>query len=86
MLGVGANCHPAYPFCIRGCRQRKKAERKMMKTAVLFLVLAFIAGVFGVSGASASAGGVAKALCLVFLILFGVMVFLRLYRGRRPSL
>lgn len=52
----------------------------MLHYAVVFLVIALIAAVFGFGGIAASAVGIAKILFVVFLIL-AVVTFL--FGGRR---
>jgi len=51
----------------------------MLHYAVVFLVIALIAGLFGFGIIASTAAGVAKILFLVFLVLFLVT----LLRGRR---
>jgi uncharacterized membrane protein YtjA (UPF0391 family) len=50
-------------------------ERTMLHYAVVFLVIALIAAVFGFGGIAASAVGIAKVLFVVFLIM-AVVAFL----------
>jgi len=59
---------------------RSSARRNiMLHYAVVFLVIALIAGLFGFGIIASTAAGVAKILFLVFLVLFLVT----LLRGRR---
>lgn len=53
----------------------------MLRWALIFLVVALIAAVFGFGGIAAAATDIAKILFFVFLILFVVMLIL----GRRPA-
>lgn len=48
----------------------------MIELAVVFLVLALVAGLFGFGGFAAAFAGVAKFLLVVFLILFLVALLL----------
>ncbi len=52
----------------------------MLRWAILFFVLAIIAGVFGFGGVATASAGIAKTLFVVFLIIF--VVTLVLGRGR----
>ena len=51
----------------------------MLRWAILFLIVAIIAGVFGFGGIAATATGIARLLFLVFMVLF----VLALIAGRR---
>ena len=44
----------------------------MLRWALLFLVVAIVAGIFGFAGVMVAAAGVAKLLFYVFLVLFVV--------------
>jgi uncharacterized membrane protein YtjA (UPF0391 family) len=60
------------------------AERRfaMLRYAVIFLIIAILAGVFGFTGIAGDAAWIAKILLVVFVILFVVSLIL----GRRgPS-
>ena len=52
----------------------------MLHYAVVFLVVALIAAVFGFGGIAASAVGIAKVLFVVFLIMAVVTFLLGLFR------
>jgi uncharacterized membrane protein YtjA (UPF0391 family) len=45
-----------------------REEKKMLHYAVVFFVIALIAGVLGFTGIAASAAGIAKILFVVFLV------------------
>ncbi len=51
----------------------------MISWAITFLIIAIIAGVLGFAGIMTTAVGIAKILCLVFLVLFVVSLIM----GRR---
>ena len=55
----------------------------MLRWAIMFAILALIAGVLGFGGLAGDFEGIAKILLLVFLVLF-VVAFV-MGRGRRPS-
>lgn len=57
----------------------------MLHYAVVFLVLALIAGVLGFGGVAAISIEMAKVLFVVFLILFLISAVFG-YRGRKPKL
>ncbi len=54
----------------------------MLHYAVVFLVIALIAAVFGFGGIAASAVGIAKVLFVVFLILAVASFLFGVLRGR----
>jgi uncharacterized membrane protein YtjA (UPF0391 family) len=53
----------------------------MLRWAILFLIVAIIAGVFGFGGISAAATDIARLLFVVFLVLFVIA----LVAGRRVT-
>jgi uncharacterized membrane protein YtjA (UPF0391 family) len=53
-------------------------EIKMLSYAITFFIIALIAGVFGFWGVAGLAAGIAKVLCLVFVVL---MIISLLRRG-----
>jgi uncharacterized membrane protein YtjA (UPF0391 family) len=55
----------------------------MLRWALLFLVIALVAGLFGFTSVAGTAYGAAKILFVVFLILFVVSAIFGY--GRRPS-
>ena len=50
----------------------------MLKLALFFFIVSIIAGVFGFTGISVAAAGIAKVLFFVFLIAFVVLLVLGL--------
>jgi uncharacterized membrane protein YtjA (UPF0391 family) len=54
---------------LRNCAAPAREEYAMLHYAVVFLVIALIAAVFGFGGIAASAAGIAQILFVVFLIL-----------------
>jgi uncharacterized membrane protein YtjA (UPF0391 family) len=48
----------------------QKEKSSMLYWAVIFLVVAIIAGIFGFGGISQAATGIAKILFLIFIVLF----------------
>lgn len=54
----------------------------MLRWAIVFLVVAIIAAIFGFGGIAATATGIAKILFWVFLVLF--LVSFVLGRGKSP--
>ncbi|WP_418235877.1 DUF1328 family protein [Cupriavidus malaysiensis] len=47
-------------------------EATMRKRALVFALASLLAGLLGSSGIAAGAAGIAKLLCLIFLVLFAV--------------
>lgn len=56
----------------------------MLGWAILFLVLALIAGALGFGGVAMISANIAQVLFVVFLILFAVALVADAVRGRRP--
>ena len=54
----------------------------MLNYAVIFLVIALVAALFGFTGIAASAVGIAKILFVVFLVLFAVSLIFGLMRRK----
>jgi uncharacterized membrane protein YtjA (UPF0391 family) len=72
------------------CRRRiafllVKGGVPMLRWAILFLIVAIIAGVFGFGGIAAAATDIARLLFVVFLFLF-VIALLMGRRGASPPL
>jgi uncharacterized membrane protein YtjA (UPF0391 family) len=57
----------------------------MLSWALVFLVIAIIAALFGFGGIATASAGIAKILFFVFLIGFIVALIAGLVAGRRPS-
>lgn len=58
----------------------------MLEWALIFLVIAIVAGGLGFGGISTSATGIAQVLFGLFLMLFLVSLVVHLLRGRSPPL
>jgi uncharacterized membrane protein YtjA (UPF0391 family) len=56
--------------------------KKMLYYAVVFLIIAVVAALFGFTGIAASAVGIAKILFFVFLLLFVVSLIVGLMRRK----
>ena len=54
----------------------------MLRWALIFLVVALMAGVLGFGGIAGASMGIAKILFFVFLVLFVVSLIMHLVRGR----
>jgi uncharacterized membrane protein YtjA (UPF0391 family) len=54
----------------------------MLKWAVVFLLIAIVAGVFGFTGVEEASATIAKVLFGIFLVLFLGAVFIGLFIGR----
>ena len=55
----------------------------MLKWAVIFLIIALIAAVFGFTDIAAASADIAKILFTIFLVLFLAAVFIGLVVGNR---
>jgi uncharacterized membrane protein YtjA (UPF0391 family) len=56
----------------------------MLYWALLFFIVAIIAGVFGFGGISAAASGIAKLLFILFLVMFAASLIIYAVRGSAP--
>lgn len=57
----------------------------MLYWALVFLVIAVIAAIFGFGGIAVAAAGIAKILFWIFVILFAISFLVSLARGRPGS-
>lgn len=57
----------------------------MLRWAFTFLIVALIAGAFGLTGVEGAAAGIAKGLFVAFLVLFGVTAIAGIAAGRKLS-
>jgi uncharacterized membrane protein YtjA (UPF0391 family) len=64
-----------------GLAGERAAEGQMLKLALFFLIVSIIAGVFGFTGISAAAAGIAKVLFFIFIIASVVLLVLGLVVG-----
>jgi uncharacterized membrane protein YtjA (UPF0391 family) len=55
-----------------------KEEDAMLRWALIFLVVAIVAGIFGFAGIMVAAAGIAKLLFYLFLVLFLVSLLMGL--------
>jgi uncharacterized membrane protein YtjA (UPF0391 family) len=53
----------------------------MLKWALIFFVISLIAGVFGFTGISAAAGGIARILFFIAVVIFLIFVVLAFMAG-----
>jgi uncharacterized membrane protein YtjA (UPF0391 family) len=75
-------CRRSPPPDRPACLPDHKKENEMLHYAVVFFIIALIAGALGFFGIAGTAAGIAKILFLIFLVLFVVS----LVAGRRPSI
>jgi uncharacterized membrane protein YtjA (UPF0391 family) len=66
-------------------RVSKRGAFPMLYWAIVFFIVAIIAGVFGFFGIATAAAGIAKFLFLLFAVLFVLSLILGM-RGRTPPL
>lgn len=64
----------------------KKGTAAMLRYALMFLVLALIAGFLGLGGVAAVSVEIAKILFMVFLALFVVALVVGLVRGKASKI
>ena len=58
----------------------------MLSWALVFLVVALIAGALGFTGIYLAAAGIAKILFFIFVVLFVISLIMHLVRGRGSSI
>jgi uncharacterized membrane protein YtjA (UPF0391 family) len=59
----------------------------MLRWTLIFLIISLVAGVLGFGGISADAGGIARILFFIFIVLFVVsLLFGLMSGGRRPPM
>ncbi len=56
----------------------------MLGWALIFLVIAIIAAIFGFGGIAGTAAGIAQVLFYIFIAIFVISLLFGLARGRRP--
>lgn len=59
----------------------KRRGDDMLRYALIFLVIAIIAGIFGFGGIAAASAGIARILFGIFIVLFLVGLIMHLSRG-----
>jgi uncharacterized membrane protein YtjA (UPF0391 family) len=74
-------CGFRLPDMEKQLRARQRRCEDMLHYALIFLVIALIAAVFGFGGIAAASAGIAKILFFLFLILFIVSLLV----GRRAA-
>src|SRR5690242_6774885 len=75
-----------YPPAVKPDGARPVPERSfpMLGWALVFLVVALIAGLFGFTGLAVASAGIAQILFYIFVVLFVVSSLVYLIRGRAP--
>jgi uncharacterized membrane protein YtjA (UPF0391 family) len=61
-------------------------ETVMLYWALVFFIVAIIAGFFGFGGIASASAGIAQILFFIFLVLLVVSLIMHLVRGRRGSM
>ncbi|TCM76373.1 uncharacterized membrane protein YtjA (UPF0391 family) [Rhodovulum steppense] len=56
---------------------------KMLQWALIFLLLALVAGLFGFGGIAMASAGIAQTLFFIFILLFVGAVVMSVMRGRK---
>jgi uncharacterized membrane protein YtjA (UPF0391 family) len=68
----------------RSAGRRPKGDDDMLNWALMFLLVALLAAVFGFTGIAVAAAGIAKLLFFLFLVLFLASLILGLANRARP--
>jgi uncharacterized membrane protein YtjA (UPF0391 family) len=77
--GTNASSAAFRPWDTRSQEVRRVCEKRAMLTwAIIFLILALIAGAFGFTDLAKGAAAIAKVLFFIFLALFVILVALSL--------
>lgn len=58
----------------------------MLYWAVVFLIIAIVAAIFGFGGIAVAATGIAKLLFFIFIVIFLITLIFGFSRRRRPPL
>ncbi|HEY1798891.1 MAG TPA: DUF1328 domain-containing protein [Stellaceae bacterium] len=58
----------------------------MLYWAVVFLIIAIVAAIFGFGGIAVAATGIAKVLFFIFIVIFLISLIFGLSRRRRPPI
>lgn len=58
----------------------------MLYWSIVFLIISFVAGIFGFGGLSDTSAGIAQTLFYIFIVLFVVSIVLHLVTGKRRPL
>jgi uncharacterized membrane protein YtjA (UPF0391 family) len=61
-------------------------ESAMLYWALVFFIVAIVAGFFGFGGVASASAGIAQILFFIFLVLLVVSLIMHLVRGRRGSM
>jgi uncharacterized membrane protein YtjA (UPF0391 family) len=84
LVGFGACRVTKVGTNLRCCWARSGRALDMLSWAVLFLVIAIIAAIFGFGGIAGTAAGIAQVLFYIFIAIFIISLLVGLARGRRP--
>ena len=69
---------------LSGISAGSETENAMLYWAVVFLVIAIIAALFGFGGIAEASAGIAQILFFIFLVLLIVTLVMHFVRGQRP--
>ena len=83
-------CKPR-PHAVRALKRRTRLSvppsgrrMQMLGWALVFLVVALIAGLLGFTGLAVASAGIAQILFYIFVVLFVISSLIYLIRGRAP--
>ena len=68
-----------------GCDYLEKEAIEMLKWAVIFLIIALVAALFGFTGIASAAAGIAKILFFLFLVLCVIFFILGMFAAKKIS-
>jgi uncharacterized membrane protein YtjA (UPF0391 family) len=68
-------------FAVGGVYCGVATEIDMLRLALFFLVVSLVAALFGFTGISAAAAGIAKILFFIFIVIFVVLLIAALMAG-----
>jgi uncharacterized membrane protein YtjA (UPF0391 family) len=72
------------PFRMASAMPSLRGENEMLGWALLFLIVALVAGLFGFTGLAIASASIAQILFYIFVALFIISGLVYLLRGRAP--
>ena len=63
-----------------------RTEASLLYWAVVFLIIALVAGLFGFGGIASTAAGIAQVLFFIFIVIFAVALIMGLARRGPPPI
>src|SRR5690606_12659785 len=73
--------HPfVQPFFFQYVNEKQREDIRMLRYAIIFLVIAVVAALLGFGGIAGASAGIAKIIFYIFLILFAIGLISHLMR------